>query len=219
MSSGYNALAINIDYGSGCDLLRTSTQQKLFSFLRSMRLRWCGNAMHNLVKSQKTRQLGPTSRERRYRLLGGLPSLSRKDEAKVKEGNSLLLITCYIIRYCIANNICWVLENPYSSRAWLTDVVQALQQHGHLFQVDSCQYREPWKKPTGLLSGPSRWPLPVARRCSPQHGRCSASGRKHIPLVGTDATGKFMTLRAQVYPTALCSAAAASLPSTVPVTG
>ena len=191
--------------------------------------RWCSGSPSNsqkqvarkslLVKGQKYDNLGPPPLRDDALHLWGLPHLSKVDANKVQQGNLLLHITCHFIKYCQAHSICWVLENPYSSRAWLTEPVRDLQQRGHLFEVHYCQYRQPWKRPTGLLSGPSAWLQPLAGTCAARQGRCSASGRKHILLIGTDANGKFMTLRAQPYPAALCQAIAASLLSAVPVTG
>ena len=183
-----------------------------FDFSKHTALHWCGLDCHVL---RGLRLESTTTSDRplcAMMLMGYGAFLISPDEIqkKVQQGNLLLQIACHFIQYCCQHNICWALENPCSSRVWLTSPLRELRQQAHLVEVHFCQYRQPWKKPTWLLSGPSAWLLPVQRTCNTQSGRCSATGRRHIRLVGTDATGVFMTVRAQPYPAALCQAIAAS---------
>ena len=219
--AGYNALAVDVAFGADCDILKIAVQQRLFHFLKTHRvaLVWLGMPCTTWSRARKFDNLGPPPVRDDGDGLWGLPHLSRRDAEKVKQSNLLLQVSCHFIKYCQAHNISWALENPSSSRVWLTAPLRELQRLGHVAEVHYCQYRQPWKKPTRMLSGPSPWLLGVHRTCNTQSGRCSATGRRHIRLVGTDASGNFMTLRAQPYPAALCSAIAAALQSAVPVTG
>ena len=142
--------------------------------------------------------------------LWGRPNLSKKDQLKVVEGNQLLLVTLAILNFCT-----WVLESPWTSRAWLTRPLQHLQRIASLMKVDYCQFGMPWRKATGLLVLPAECLRPALKICSPKNQRCSASGRKHTVLQGTDTSGQFLTLRAQPYPVKLCRAIACALKSKV----
>ncbi|CAE8613014.1 unnamed protein product [Polarella glacialis] len=99
----------------------------------------------------------------------------------------------------------WILENPKTSRVWLTVEVEALLAAGALFaEAHYCQYDQPWRKVTYFLC----WHLPElpasVKQCHSFSGICSATHKKHINLQGTDSNGVFWTLRAQPYPKQLC---------------
>lgn len=97
----------------------------------------------------------------------------------------------------------WVLENPYTSRIWLTKHLRRLES-AQLLRTDFCGFHTPWKKSTGLMYANLVDVQPLAKICVTTNGRCGFSGRKHIILSGKDAGGTWMTCRAQPYPLALC---------------
>ena len=102
-------------------------------------------------RARKFDNLGPPPLRDDHDHLWGLPSLFKRDHAKVQEGNHLLQVAILLIHFCISKNIAWVLENPWTSRAWLTRPLQDLQAQAALLKVDYCQYGMPWRKATGLL--------------------------------------------------------------------
>ena len=212
-SVGFNCAALDIEYGPGCDILKISVQKQLFEFLghHDIALVWIGMPCTSWSRARKFDNLGPPPLRDDSQFLWGRPGLSKRDSQKVQDGNNLLAITRRVIDFCQKHSLRWVLENPFSSRAWLTSTLREMLSVAKLLRVDYYQYREPWQKPTGLLAYPYAWLQPLAKQCNSVGNRCSASGRPHIKLVGTDISGVFMTLRAQPYPKALCAAIVASL--------
>jgi hypothetical protein len=169
-------------------------------------LLWLGMPCQSWSRARRNDGLGPPPLRDDKTHLFGLPNLARHDRIKVEVGNRLLDVTMALIRLAIRHNVPIVLENPASSRAWLTPQVAHLMTLGCKFVVaDYCQYGQPLRKPTGFLTYnlPSLSPLLT---CTPHNGRCSATNRAHIALKGTDASGVFLTLRAQPYPAPLCDA-------------
>ena len=125
---GFATISIDINFGKGCDLLRESVLHKLLSFLKSQRcvLVWLGMPCTSWSRARKHDNVGPPPlRDDDH--LWGLPNLSNKDNKKVLDGNKLLLVTVAILHFCTSQSIAWVLENPWTSRAWLTEPLQRLQ--------------------------------------------------------------------------------------------
>lgn len=214
---GFRALSLDILYGPGCDLLKSSVVSKLFHFLRNnwVALVWLGMPCNSWSRARKYDDLGPPPLRDDDEYLWGLPNLSKADQRKVQQGNQLLMATYNIIQYCIKHNIPWALENPWTSRAWLTSPLQELLRSGQLQRVDFCQFGTPWRKATGIMASPDAWLKPIMVSCEPANGRCSKTGRKHIILQGTDASGTFLTMRAQPYPKGMCKKIAIQLKSKV----
>lgn len=128
------------------------------------------------------------------------------DHRKVTVGNLLLRWSVRMFRLCIQHHVPIVLENPYSSMAWeLPPMRRLMSTPGlHGVSLDYCQFGELWKKPTYLIY----YNIDISdleKQCHSHRGRCSRTKRPHIPLVGVDADGLFMTLKAQPYPWAMCS--------------
>eukprot|EP00974_Lingulodinium_polyedra_P087649 8497037-Lingulodinium_polyedra.AAC.1 len=140
----------------------------------------------------------------------GLHGLGPRDEARVQQANQLLGLAAKIIRACARSSVRVVLENPSTSRLWLTPTLRGLlrMQCASWQTTDYCQEGLPWRKRTALAA----WHFPelacACRRCT-GHGTCSRTGQRHVALTGRDASGVFMTLRAQPYPRKLCRRIAA----------
>ena len=131
----------------------------------------------------------------------GLLNLPQRDRKKLAEGNALLYVTARIIWYCQVLGIPYVLENPWSSRCWITPILSMLQQDQFAYKIELhfCKFHERWRKPTGLLCGFLDL-TDLARVCKGSFRCCSATGRPHTPLQGLASDGRFMTLVAQPYP-------------------
>ncbi|CAE7480442.1 ANK1 [Symbiodinium natans] len=210
---GFACIAVDIDYGHGCDVLRTGVLSRIFKMLDTLPivLVWFGMPGTSWSRARKDDGGPPPLRDDGEHILG-LPDLRRADQAKVARGNALLQVTTDLAHACRRRGIRSVIENPASSRAWLTPQIKHLQVSGAMFvPVDYCQYKMPWRKATLFLCEPAEWLQPVSRTCDAHFGRCSASGQRHILLQGTDATGTSYAARAQPYPRALCLAIARSL--------
>ena len=133
----------------------------------------------------------------------GMPRymLSTADQNKLAIGNRLFYHSMRIIRQCNKYGVPWTLENPMTSRVWLTRQVQLLKRCAQLWRADFCQYGEPWRKATYFLA--SQHFVLNFRQCKGSHGICSRTGMVHIPLQGTDDHGRFLTKVAEPYPFAL----------------
>lgn len=139
--------------------------------------------------------------------LWGKVNLSKIDSQKVNLGNQLLLHTVAMIHHFHAAQIPWVLENPWTSRCWLTAQLRELIAYPNvtLSRADFCQFNVPWRKATGLMFGHLDL-SPMCKTCAGSSQRCSSSGKRHIVLQGKDSFGHWWTHRAQAYPAAFCKA-------------
>ena len=212
---GFHVLAVDIEFGKSNDLLQEKVLDRLVAFINTHNVVfvWLGTPCTSWSRARKN-DGGPQPLRDDDSFLFGFKDLNPADAEKVRVGNALLAVSLRIINFCISASIVWTLENPWTSRIWLTPGILALQQlttpSVRMIRVDYCQYQMPWRKSTALLSGGFPALDNVSKVCHTQHGRCSSSGRPHIILQGRDHTGMFFTLRAQPYPPRMCVAIAAS---------
>ena len=106
------------------------------------------------------------------------------------------------------------LENPASSRVWLTPRLQQMKEDGKVWMTSlhMCQYGTPWKKSTTLMIfGVPANSFEFNKCKATRSGICSRSHQNHIVLRGTDGQGKFLSAQAQVYPTQFARALAEKL--------
>ena len=129
--------------------------------------------------------------------------------AESNSANHMVFEAIKLIRWCVRNNICGYLENPWTSMIWKVPALQRLIQQGlaFLIRADQCQYSRQFRTPTGLLIwGCSPF---VMKTCG--HGPlCTRTNKRHILLTGI-RHGKFMTHAAQVYSTDFAAALISSL--------
>ena len=210
---GYNALALDILFGRSCDILCEEVLSWVLHFIDShdVRLVWLGMPCQSWSRARKY-DGGPPPLRDDSRHIWGRPGLSPSDTGKVQLGNRLLLVSAQLLSHLSLLGIDWTLENPWTSRAWLTPPIQQLRAltHVQLLQVDYCQYHMPWRRSTGLLTSCSSLAA-VCQKCSGLHGRCSATGKRHIVLQGHDPSGMWWTHRARAYPPRLCQALCSQL--------
>lgn len=146
----------------------------------------------------------------------GFPDLDTTSKRKVLQGNDLLAVTLRLIEACEELSIPWALENPFTSRIWLTPPLQHHMHHGASFlRRDFCAFGTAWRKSTGILSKRLPQLTGLAISCDAKNGRCQFSGKQHIILQGKDATGCWLTRRAQPYPFKLCHQIASLLARTM----
>ncbi|CAE7560259.1 UPF1 [Symbiodinium sp. CCMP2592] len=87
-----------------------------------------------------------------------LPNLRASDREKVDAANRMMIGACNLIKVCLQLNIPGYMENPLSSRLWLSRPVQELLMRDdvHFVKTHMCMHGTQWKKPTGLLVQDSR---------------------------------------------------------------
>ena len=213
---GFLSFAFDIEYNPGCDLLQERVWKSVVRFIKKHHHRiiliWMGTPCTSWSRARRCDGGPPPLRDDDQFLMSGMPGLSMRDQHKVAEGNQLLSRTLDIISLADDLQLRWVLENPFSSRIWLTSRLAELQRkHADLYRIDFCAYGMPWRKSTGLMC--SRFPsiAHIAKICSSPHSRCQYSGHRHIALSGKDNAGVWYTRRAQPYPLLLCRAIAGQL--------
>ena len=205
-SVGMQCDAYDIQFNCKCDLLDELVVQSIEEALKAKKYSFVffGTPCTTFSRARKNDGGPPPLRDDGPNL-GGFPGLPPRDAAKVQEGNRLLEVTHRLALACIAAGVPFMIENPESSRIWLTPALQDLYGRGARHQVAHyCQYGTPWKKPTRFLSHGLNIAPDFFKQCNGCNGRCSASGKQHLPLVGMDDAGTFLTKRAEPYPRALC---------------
>lgn len=197
---------VDIAHGPQFDLNSHRIQQEIINLLKSHQVKfiWMGTPCNSWSRARKWDGRGPGPLRDDHEGLMGLPNLSDKDQHKVKLGNALMRFSAKIFRICMALDIPVVLENPHTSRIWLSAPIRHLLQHpltSYDFS-DFCQDGTPWRKRTGFMSYGLDLRYAV-RHCSGPRGICSRTGLQHQHLQGA-VNGQFMTLAAQPYPLKLC---------------
>ena len=145
----------------------------------------------------------------------GLPGLSEKHQCKVDVGNNCLRAVLQLIGACIKLDIPWILEQPLTSRMWLTPelINIASRSSVHVVRCDQCQYGAPWRKSTLFMCGGIAFEdlQGLTRKCRGSRGMCSKTGQPHKMLSGKTAQGINWTRIAQAYPRSLANALGKSL--------
>lgn len=217
VEKGFHCAAWDIDYNAGCDVLDADNLRRLIQFVsgKHVVLVWMGMPCQSWSRARRW-DGGPEPLRDDDEFLYGRPNLFTKDMDKVFDGNLLLGWTFLFCHLCMHLQLAWVVENPFTSRCWLTLHFQRLISMGAtLHRVDFCQYQVPWRKSTGLMSFKLHGLLPLLRVCETIRGRCSATHKRHLILSGKDANNVWWTMRAQPYPRALCSELASFFASTL----
>ena len=115
----------------------------------------------------------------------------------------MLHVTAAVIRLCKKHHIIVSLENPRSSRLWITPVMLQLLRTASKWKVDFCQYGTEWKKPTLFCIWSQTALVLPDQLCHPVHNLCSQSGKRHRVLQGVAPGGKNWTAIAEPCPTRL----------------
>ena len=197
---------VDIIHGPQFDLTLPRYQRHIINLLLSGQVAyvWLGTPCTSWSRARRWDGNGPGPLRDDHEFLLGLPGLSHKDQLKVSQGNVLMRFTAKVFRICLKYNIPVALENPHTSRLWLTSPIKHLLYHKQTEWgfTDFCQDGMPFRKRTRLL-----WAnvdlRSALRPCQGPRGVCSRTHERHQQLVGSRG-GQFLTLLAQPYPHGLC---------------
>lgn len=197
---GYPCFPLDVCIDPFDNVLDIKVRSHIFGLIRKRRITfiWIGMPCTSFSVARRNDGIGPGPlRSDTYPM--GLPHLLPHDMKKVKEGNLLLEFSYNLIVECNRYNVPWALENPGSSRCWLTPLLKKLSSSADFCILDFCQFGEPWKKQTAILH--KGVDLSTAQRLCIGGGKvCSRTGKKHLVLKGVSPSGSFWTLVAQPYP-------------------
>ena len=208
-------IEIDIRWNDEYDLTRPRFQKLVRGWLLAGQVAavWLGTPCSSFSRA-RDRPGGPPPLRSNACVLG-LPGLSDKDALKVQLGNKLMRFSVSVLILCRRLVIPAVMENPATSRLWITPGVKyvACLSGARMFQTDYCQWGVPWRKRTKFL-GLHIDLSPIERQCSgvpgwssgyPGQVVCARSLKPHIVLCGVDANNVFRTLIAEPYPPTLCT--------------
>jgi hypothetical protein len=138
-----------------CDILVTRNRKRLEAELRagSILLLFAGLPCQSWSIARKHDGVGPPPLRDDHRFLWGLPNFNKADQDKVVLGNHLWLVTFRLICLAASLGLPCVIENPKSSRVWMTKQTGYLMRRfgARFVEAHYCQYQKPWKKPTFFL--------------------------------------------------------------------
>lgn len=208
---GFTVHAFDLRWGSGGDLLNYNVFHRVLDSIRCKAFCYVHFGMPGDSWSLARKwDGGPPPLRDGFSNLYGFSYLTGCDKQKVLTGNHLLKCTFKLALACFEHGIPGSIENPSTSRAWLTREMRSLVHRGATFQlVHYCQYGKLWKKATNFLT----WLSPDFRfrQCAGKHGACSATQQFHVLLQGKNAQGIFKTLIAQPYPVSMVNSIAHTL--------
>lgn len=199
------------------DVLNHRTRQHIFSLISTGKVAfvWIGMPCTTFSRARQHDGLGPPPLRSDSQPLG-LDNLRPRDRKKLHEGNALFFFTVNLIKLCLLHNVPWALENPATSRCWITPQLTKLAESCDIVHFDFCQYQEPWRKRTTVMFSLVDFSS-LHRICKGTGSICSRSGKRHLNLKGISPSGKFWTLVAQPYPISLVECISELLLQQIPV--
>ena len=207
--SGIPARSATIEDGAQGDFNRPENRRRIaLGLLRGeIIMLWFGITCSTWSVARRNDGRGPGPlRSEEY--LYGFPYPPVKSQRRVDEANQQLRWMFDLCMLAARLQVPCVVENPETSRAWLTSEVCSLKNAGFkAFDLDFCQFGEPWKKGARLLAVHFDELAVVCKRCKGTT-LCSASGKPHVIPKGKDVHGIWWTQRAQPYPLLLTEAIA-----------
>lgn len=199
-SRGLPMFPIDIMRGCTDDVLNKHVQCKIFSLVTSGKVLfvWIGMPCTTFSRARQHDGIGPPPLRSDQQPMG-LSNLRPHDLRKLREGNALFYFTVRLINLCEQHRVAWALENPATSRCWITSQLQQLEQGSSSVLLDFCQFGESWRKRTKILFKGIDFSC-FEQLCHGTGNLCSRTGKHHLNLKGVSPTGAFWTLVAQPYP-------------------
>ena len=206
---GFSTREWEIEHGTGSDLTRKPVLLKIRDDI------FRGSVIAAMLAppcTSFTRARDRTSIIRTSEQPWGLDGLDPVDAQKVHVGNRCMRSALRIIFWLERMKVPWILEHPFSSKAWYLPRLRYLRRQPHIRAVatDFCQFNVPWQK---LCSRIDEQDLARCHKlCTGSSGYCT-TGRRHVQLTGSSNKGIPLTRIAQPYPGRLCHALGYALTS------
>ena len=204
---GEHAESFEILRSSLEDLKLLSQYRSLYSRIRAGQVEslWIGITCANWSRARRAPKWSRMPRALRddSQYIYGLPDLEERDQRRVDDSNETLRFVSGLIRLCLEHPVMLVLENPATSRLWITPEMRRLLPRAAFDDlVDYCAFGSPGESACAWSLG--RAGFQSSRHCAKAtKGICSFSGEKHELLEGTKG-GVFKTAMASAYPSKLC---------------
>lgn len=198
------------------DLLRPEPRREVEHLILSRRAAYVHMGMPCNTWSLARRPGGPPPLRDSNMYIYGLANLKGKNLVNVLNANDLLEWSCKMFKLCQQSGVPVSLENPRTSRCWITPEAEELKKRGaRPAHTTFCAFGTEWRKGTTFLQhglGDIQGVLPICKKvrilragsrklqlCC-QYTRC-----RHKALDGIDEhTRMFHTFLAQAYPERLC---------------
>jgi len=193
----------DISLGEQYDLTKRANQQKIIHWMQHglVRAGHLGTPCNSFSRA-RDRPGGPPPLRSDTEPMGK-QFLQAADAAKVRIGNILLYFSCRVLGLALQLHLPFTLGNPQRSRLWITPPILRLLRKQHFSYVDVhfCMFGTPWKKPTRVLGCHLNLDgLQVFVCSSTKRGICARTGKTHVPLVGQNVDGQWLTKIAEPYP-------------------
>ena len=202
VKKGFSCKTFDITDDPSQDILDDKAFASLCQLVRSGRLKfvWIGIPCCTWSRARRPGWGPPPLRSDFYLL--GYPDLRGKNRAKVRAHNQIMYRTAELVRLCKLHGVRYAVENPDSSRIWLTKPMQRIIDDSIAVTFDFCQYGERWRKRTMVITDVRELAdLERLCSCSGRCPECSRTGTRHLQLSGIDPKGgMFKTLLACPYP-------------------
>jgi len=200
---GWPVLLWDIDLGEQYDLCSRANQQRIIHWIQSGMVRGghlgtpCGS-----FSRARDRPGGPPQLRSDSCPLG-LQGLRPADSKKVAIGNLLMRFTVRVLLLALQLGLAFTVENPQKSRLWLCPPFRRLLRRRFVQQqdVEFCAFGTQWKKSTRFVSTHLVVDNLAPYRChGAKRGLCAFTGKPHLPLMGQNSTGVWLTKIAEPYP-------------------
>ena len=140
------------------------------------------------------------------------------DVRALQVGNKLLHVSCRVFHACLIHRIPVSLENPATSRLWLTPCIRHLKSRKlvSLTTTEFCMWGKPWRKSTSFLSAFLDLTTLQERRClGAPRGLWLRTGKPHRILFGRAPNGSWWTKVAEPHPATMCRCLASAFISAI----
>ncbi len=210
---GFHATTLDIADSPLQDILRDDCFAALVASIRQKRvsLLWLAVPCATWSRARRPGIGPPQLRSDAYVM--GFPDLKGASRRRVKMHNKILFRVAELVAECREHAVHYCIENPGSSRFWLTRPMLRIAADSFVVQLDFCQYGERWRKRTRLVTScPALQHMERLCSSSGTYPNCSRTAKRHIQLSGIDArTGAFETMLACPYPKPMVRRAASLL--------
>lgn len=141
---GINAHALDILTDPLDDVLSPKVKFKIFDLVKRgiILFVWIGMPCTTFSVARRHDGVGPPPLRSDAQPMG-LDFLRPHDKKKLKEGNALLLFTYELALCCMRYGVPWAIENPASSRCWLTPCSKSWPSMVHLFILIFASFMNP----------------------------------------------------------------------------